>query len=87
MVSMQHSYLSRAAGLTMQTANTALNAYDNIIERTMKSLGASEPHRYTTGHLTQQMLSDTLQWALKNHDLLTEGRHKPWQTPATTRFQ
>jgi hypothetical protein len=70
----------------MQTAHTALNAYDNIIERTMKSLGASEPRQYTTGHLTQQMLSDTLQLASKSHDHLTDGLHKQLPTPVTTRF-
>jgi hypothetical protein len=71
----------------MQTANTALNVYDSIIERTMKNLGASEPHRYTTGHLTQQMLSDTLQWALKNHEVLMANRLKRSPTPTTTRYQ
>jgi len=87
MVSMQHSYSSHVAGLTMRTASTALSAYDSIIERTMKSLGASEPHQYTTGHLTQQMLSDTLRLALKNNEVLTESRHKPLRTPATTLSQ
>jgi len=86
MVSMQHSYLSHAVGLTTQTVNTALNVYDSTIERTMKSLGVSEPHRYTTGHLTQQMLSDTLRLASRNHDLLMGGHLKRSQTPTTTRF-
>ena len=86
MVSMQHSYLSRVAGLTTQTVNTALNVCDSTIERTMKSLGASEPRQYTTGHLPQQMLSDTLRLASKSHDLLTGDHHKRLQTPTTTRF-